>query len=82
MSFFFRLYLKGACSACSLTAVSNVFLSNLIDNPPINMTKEPKHFFSTLVEKSFMSGLLWPITPIKVFHNPEHFLIVGHQNNK
>jgi len=77
MSLLFRLYLKGAGTGFALTAASNIFMSNLISNPPIDMHKEPRKFTEFLLIKSFAYGLCWPLIPIEMFRDSEGFCFVG-----
>jgi hypothetical protein len=60
-----------------LTFGTNLVMSNLIDNPTIQMKEFPKIFTSCLLFKSLTHGILWPTIPFQAYRHPESYLIVG-----
>ena len=72
-----RSYLKGASLGFGYTLSSNYIFSASINNPPINMYREPQTFALLAVSKSLYFGSLFPIIPIMMVTRPAEFFIVG-----
>lgn len=73
----FYSYARFAKFGFGTTFATNLVVSNLTNNPPINMEEYPLRFISCLLLKSATCGILWPAIPLQLYRDIDSYSIVG-----